>query len=64
MRNTLTLEEEHEVLKASAIFRIAANFFAEAADMMLKGASFRDPEVQRMVTAGKLKLAELPDRRH
>lgn len=56
--------DDLEAQQAATIFGHAAHYFAEAADMIFKGAPYRDPEVQRMITAGRLKLAELPDRRH
>lgn len=64
MKAALTIDDDPETYEAMTIFGHAAHFFAAAADMLLKGAPYRDPEVQRMITAGRMKLAELPDRRH
>jgi hypothetical protein len=64
MKPTHLADEDRETLEAAAIFGQAAHYFATAADMLSKGAPFRDPKVQHLISAGRVKLAELPDRRH
>ena len=46
--------------RAYAALRFAFQCLEAAADMMSKGAPYRAFDVQRMVTQGCLKLAELP----
>jgi hypothetical protein len=49
-----------EEWRAYAALRFAFQCLEAAADMMSKGAPYRAFDVQRMVTQGRLKLAELP----
>jgi hypothetical protein len=46
--------------KTYGTLRSAWQCLEAAADMMSKGAPYSDPGVQRMVTQGRLKVAELP----
>lgn len=57
-------DEDQETWKAAAIFGHAAHFFAAAADMMSMGTPYHSPEVQHMISSGRMKLDELPVRRH
>lgn len=54
--------DDLETQQAATIFGLASRYFEAAADMMRKGAPYRDPEVQRMVHAGYERLAEVRDK--
>jgi len=52
--------DDNDSLQIKRALRHAAHFLAEAEDMLVKGAPFADPAVQRMITCGRLELGKVP----